>query len=75
MQVGDRRVRTLTIKETAMRQDEYAELPCEGASWRLDPNYEADRLFTEFDPVSDPVETATYIDGISQRSAGWFRSI
>jgi hypothetical protein len=55
-------------------EDQYPDLPYGEGGWRLDPSYEADRLSTDFGMVSDPVETATYIDRIAQRSSGWFRS-
>ena len=55
-------------------EEQFPELPFNDGNWRLDPSYEADRLSTDPGMVTDPVETATYIDRIAQRSAGWFRS-
>lgn len=56
------------------KEENYPELHSEAAGWRVDPSCEADRLSTTPIMMSDPVETAHYIDRIAQRSAGWFRS-
>jgi hypothetical protein len=54
-------------------EDQYPDLPYGDAGWRQDPSFDANELSAPMGILTDPVETATYVDRIAQRSAGWFR--